>query len=162
MQFDIEHDKPLKSTENRHPLSDYGRQNRQKRSPTRWHLILILGDNALFIVVLALILLLIPHLELKPSAPSYELTAWHLKMLWGSLALVSWGIAVRITRTQDLPRASNRLRSPLSVLFALALTGMCWRVLTYPLLTGESVYPQVLLSFLTLAIPRPANSLPVS
>jgi hypothetical protein len=153
MQCDIEHDTPLKSTESSYPLSAYGRQSQQKLSLTTWHLILILGDNALFVVLLALVLLLIPHLDLKPRASNYELNPWHLRMLWGSLALVSWSIAVRITRTQDLPEASNRLRSPLSVLFALALMGICWRVLTYPLLTAEAVYPQLLLFFLTLAGP---------
>lgn len=130
-----------------------GAQRRHRFSQTVWRHILILGDEILFLALLALVLVLTPHLNLELRVSSHELNPWYLKILWGFLALISWSVAVRITQAQELANASNPFKSPLCVLFALVLMLIFWVMLTYPIIISGIVYSRAVLFFLILAAP---------
>jgi exopolysaccharide biosynthesis polyprenyl glycosylphosphotransferase len=125
----------------------------QRLSPMAWRFILILGDEVLLVTLLAAVLLTTPHLDLHLRASNYEINPWYLKILWGVLALMSWSIAVRITQAQELKSASNRLKSPLYVMFALVLMLIFWIALIYPIIISGVVYSRAMLFFLILAVP---------
>jgi exopolysaccharide biosynthesis polyprenyl glycosylphosphotransferase len=118
-----------------------------------WSFILKAGDEVLLVTLLALVLLLTPHLNLELRVSSYQISPWYLKILWGSLALISWSIAVRIAQAQELENASNRLKSPLYALFALVLMFIFWIALTYPIIISGIIYSRAVLFFLILAAP---------
>ena len=118
-----------------------------------WSFILKAGDEVLLVTLLALVLLLTPHLNLELRASSYQISPWYLKILWGALALISWSIGVRIAQAQELENASNRLKSPLCALFALLLMLIFWIGLTYPIIISGIFYSKAVLFFLILAAP---------
>jgi len=119
-----------------------------------WHLTLIVGDGVLLIAVLALLSVLASPLHLGLKVWGYGLGNWNAKLLWDCLALVSWSMAVRITRAQELAYTSNRFRSPLRVLFALITMSIFLLGLTR-LLTdnGMAASLKLELFFLLLAVP---------
>src|SRR5712692_3550276 len=114
MQPDLEYGIPMESQAREQP----GAQQRHRFSPTVWSHILKLGDEILFLVLLALALVLTPHLNLELRISGYELNPWYLKILWGFLALISWSLAIRLTQAQEFVNASNLFKSPLYVLCA--------------------------------------------
>jgi exopolysaccharide biosynthesis polyprenyl glycosylphosphotransferase len=128
-------------------------QKRLRFSQTTWRHILILGDEILFLALLAVVLTLTPHLNLELRVSSHELNPWYLKILWGILAVISWSVAVRMTQAQELANAVNLLNSALRILFALLLALVCWVVLTYPIIISGVVYVRAVLFFLLVAAP---------
>lgn len=128
---------------------------KQKRpSPKAWHLVLVGGDGLLFVALLAVVLMLTPHLHLAFSVSVYRQGTWDTKFVWGCTALFSWIFAAKVTQAQDSINASGRLASVLHVLFALAFTFLIWMALTFPLnISGGISYFQLSLCFLALAAP---------
>ena len=129
-------------------------RRRQRPSPTMWRLTLMIGDGLLLLASLTLSLTLAPLFHLELNVSWNELGAWNLKLMWECTALVSWGIAVSITRAQDLDAASSRFKGPLKALFALVLMVVCWMVLIYLFIADRiASTPMVLLLFLIIAAP---------
>ena len=131
-----------------------GKKRPWRPSPTLWHLTLIVGDGVLLIAVLALLSVIASPLHLGLKVWGYGLGNWNAKLLWDCLALVSWSMAVRITRAQELAYTSNRFRSPLRVLFALITMSIFLIGLTR-LLTDNAMAASLRLElfFLLLAVP---------
>ena len=129
-------------------------RRRQRPSPTMWRLTLMIGDGLLLLASLTLSLMLAPLFHLELHVLWNELGAWNLKLIWECTALVSWGIAVSITRAQDLDAASSRFKGPLQALLALVLMVICWMVLIYPFIADRiASTAMVLLLFLVIAAP---------
>lgn len=123
-------------------------------SPTQWSLTLMLGDGLLILASLASLLVLAPSFNLTFHISWNEPGTWNLKLIWGCIVLLSWTIAVSITRAQDLKYASNRFKSPFRALCALLLMVIFWIVFTYPFI-ADRFPPSIvlLLLFLLVAIP---------
>lgn len=131
---------------------------RRMHSPIVWRLVLMIGDGVLLIALLTLLLVWapLPHLGLQMARG--RLGRWDAKLLWGCLALVSWGIAVSITQAQEVVCASSRFKSPLRVLFALVLTLIFWMGLTYSF-DADRLTSHTLISLLFLVVAAPAFSI---
>ena len=87
-------------------------QRRPRFSPTAWRHILILGDEILFLTLLALVLTLTPHLDLELRVSSHEQNLWYLKILWGFLAVISWNVTVRITEAHRIGQCIKPIEEP--------------------------------------------------
>ncbi|HVB21539.1 MAG TPA: sugar transferase [Ktedonobacteraceae bacterium] len=138
-------------------FESYGLQGihpRSKLSASMWRFILIAGDNFLLLVLLGLLLILPQSSYRNLGIIDYASGPWNLKLVWVSLALLSWSIAANIIRCQELLNSSNRLRSPLYTLFALALMCILWIGFSYPFIASD-VFPftRGLLFFFVLAVP---------
>jgi len=131
-----------------------GLREQRKPSPTTWRFILILGDGVLLLSLLALASVLAPSLHLRFLMSGGPTGKWNVEIVWMCLALVSWNIAVNITKAQELSYATNRFQSPLRALFALILALILWSILLYPF-SDTGFLDQVLvgLLFLTLGMP---------
>lgn len=130
------------------------RSRPHKPSQTAWRLILIMGDGGLLVAVFALILLLLPYLHLEPQLSWSALGVRNSLLVWGSLALVAWGIAASIMQAQYLANAVSRLKSPLVASFALLLMVFFTAVFTYPfVIDAFTSYLKVSLLFFVLAFP---------
>lgn len=105
-------------------------------SPTMWRFALMLGDGSL---LLALLLVCAPALQVGLNAADLESSRGNTQLIWICLALVSWGIAVKIAQSQELINASNRLRSLLSTVFAILLMLLFWMLLSYPFIADEGI-----------------------
>jgi exopolysaccharide biosynthesis polyprenyl glycosylphosphotransferase len=128
-------------------------RRRQKPSPAMWRLILMLGDGFLLLALLTYMTMLVPLFQLEPYFSLNGPGVWSLKLMWECIALVSWGIAVSISKAQDLESASNRLKSPLKITFALVVMVIFWMAL-YAFLTDRiSSTAKSLLLFLVIAVP---------
>src|SRR5450755_114631 len=134
-------------------------ETRQKKrewrpSPMQWSLTLMIGDGLLILASLASLLVLAPAFNLTFHILWNEPGTWSLKLIWSCIVLLSWSIAVNITRAQDLQYASNRFKSPFRALCTLMLMVIFWIVFTYPFI-GDRFLPSIalLLLFLLVAIP---------
>lgn len=125
-------------------------QGTHRPSSTAWHLILLAGDVILLVAVFGLMLLF--HMTPETTTSISELR--EVQMMWVCLALVSWGLAINMTQSQQLNYASNRFKGPCCTFFALVLTCIFWMVLSR-LLLGLNVVTSIRLElfFLGLAIP---------
>jgi exopolysaccharide biosynthesis polyprenyl glycosylphosphotransferase len=131
-----------------------GIRRRQRPSPTMWRLTLMVGDSVLLLASLALLLMLAPHFHLGLHVSWDEPGTWELKLIWGCIALVSWSIAVSITRAQDLVHTTNPFRSTFKVLIALILMLVFWIAFTYPLIADRfASHAVILLLFVIIAAP---------
>jgi exopolysaccharide biosynthesis polyprenyl glycosylphosphotransferase len=129
-------------------------RRRQKPSLTMWHITLKIGDIILLMASLAIILVMAPLFHLGLHVSWNEPKTWDLKLVWGCIALISWGVAVNITRAQELVSVGSRFKSSLNALFALIITLILWIVLTYPFIAGRGASSAVvLLLFLVVATP---------
>jgi FlaA1/EpsC-like NDP-sugar epimerase len=98
--------------------------------------------------------MLAPHFHLGLHVSWDEPGTWELKFIWGCIALVSWSIAVSITRAQDLVHTTNPFRSTFKVLIALILMLVFWIAFTYPLIADRfASHAVILLLFLIIAAP---------
>jgi exopolysaccharide biosynthesis polyprenyl glycosylphosphotransferase len=172
MQHDLEQNMPIASQQSTHEIEhEVGPvherlllyelpiegqrviQRRQKPSPTMWRLILTIGDGFLLLALLTVLVMLAPLFHLEPYVAWNGPEAWNLKLMWECIALVSWGIAVSITKAQDLDSASNRFKSPLKLTFALVLMVILWMAL-YAFFTDRISSTAMSLSlFLVIAVP---------
>jgi len=125
-------------------------RGRKRPSSTVWRLILMLGDVVLLGVLFGLLL----FFRLIPQVSTSTLKIPEARLIWICLALVSWGLAVNITQSQNLSYASNRFKGPCCTLFALVLMCIFWIFLSYFLLgIGFIASVRLELFFLGLAIP---------
>jgi len=128
----------------------HGLRGRQRPSSTIWHLILVLGDVILLVALFASLL----FFHVVPQVSSGTSGIQEVKLIWICLALVSWGLAVNMTQSQNLRYASNRFKSPCCTLFALVLMCIFWILLSYLLLgVGIITLAWLELFFLALAVP---------
>jgi len=88
---------------------EQGLRGRKKPSSTVWRLILMLGDMSLFIVLFGSLV----FFHLVPQASTNTLEIQEVTLIWICLALVSWGLAVNMTQSQNLNDASNRFKGPM-------------------------------------------------
>ena len=110
----------------------------------------MLGDIVLFMALLGSLLLF----NLIPQLSTNTLEIREVKLIWICLALVSWGLAVNMTQSQNLNYASNRFKGPCCTLFALVLMCIFWMFLSYFLLgVGLLNLARLELFFLGLAVP---------
>src|SRR5260370_7013463 len=110
----------------------------------------MLGDVVLLGVLFGLLL----FFRLIPQVSTSTLKIPEARLIWICLALVSWGLAVNITQSQNLSYASNRFKGPCCTLFALVLMCIFWIFLSYFLLgIGFIASVRLELFFLGLAIP---------
>lgn len=124
---------------------------KQRSSPTMWLLILVVGDTLL---IVALLLLSVPPLQPGLHISSEQYGAWNEKLVWGCLALISWCLALSLTRAQEPSHVANRLWGPLRIYCALALMSIFWMGLTYPFSHGRAtIYAVFIPRFLLLAVP---------
>lgn len=138
-------------------LSGTGTVPRRGHSPTLWSLVLLSGDTLLILALLLPLLASAPSLQLGLRISSEQYGEWNAKLIWGCLALISWGIASSLTRTQELPYVASRLWGPLRMWGALALMVIFWMGCTYPFSDGRAkVYAVLLLRFIVLAAPLSA------
>ena len=131
-----------------------GLRKQRKPTPTKWRLILFLGDGVLLISLLVLVSVLAPSFQMRFLVPGGGTGKWNAEIVWMSLALVAWNIAVNITKAQELSYATNRFRSPLCTLFALVVMLILWLILLFPFSDTrflDSVFVGLL--FLILGIP---------
>jgi exopolysaccharide biosynthesis polyprenyl glycosylphosphotransferase len=128
-----------------------GMRGRQRPSLTLWRLILVLGDVVLLAALFGLFLIFrtVPHVSQSVSG------LWNVKLLWVSLALVSWGLAINMTQSQNLSNASSRFKSPCSTLLGLVLMYIFWTVLSF-LLLGIGFINAAGLELPLLALAAPA------
>lgn len=125
-----------------------------KPSQTMWHLLLVGGDTFLLVVVISCVFGMASSLPVAVGSSRYLLGMWNVWFSLSSLALVSWIVAAKITRTQELSIGANRFRSVVSVVFALTLMFIFWAALSYPFIQHENAtYLQVMLFFLLVSIP---------
>lgn len=157
-----EHSMPImpvtaESSESISQASTTGKHQRTqgwRPSPILWRLVLMIGDGLLILAALASLLILAPHFHLPFHILWNEPGTWSLKLIWGCIALLSWSIAVNITRAQDLRNAPDRFKSPLKALFALLLMVLFWMILIYPFIADRfSTCLISLLLFLVVAVP---------
>ncbi len=130
------------------------RMGQWRPSPTLWSLALMIGDSLLILASLALLLMLASYFHLTFYSAWNEPGGWNWKLVWGSIVLLSWSIAVSITQAQNQSTASNRFKSPLKALCALILMVIFWILLIYPFI-ADRITPslKVLLLFLVVAAP---------
>lgn len=138
-------------------LSNTGTVPRRRPSPTLWPLVLLFGDTLLILALLVLLLTLAPSLQFGLRISSEQYGDWNAKLIWGCLALVSWGMALSLTRAQELSYATSRLWGPLRMWGTLALMAIFWMGCTYPFSDGRTkIYAVLLLRFVVLAVPLSA------
>jgi exopolysaccharide biosynthesis polyprenyl glycosylphosphotransferase len=118
----------------------------------------MLGDSILILASLASLLLVAPYFNLTFHIAWNEPGTWNLKLIWGCIALLSWSIAVNITRAQDPKNAANRLKSPIGALCALMLMIIFWCVLIYPFI-ADRFAPSLILLLLFLIVAAPGLSI---
>lgn len=129
-----------------------GTRQRLRPSARTWRFILLVGDGILLLALLTMVLLLAPVLQIKAIGFAPEIG--NGQFIWVCLALVSWSIAISITRVQEMTNVSSRLKSPLFTLFALALMLVFWVVFSYPFVIGHIVPTiKMVLIFFMLAAP---------
>jgi exopolysaccharide biosynthesis polyprenyl glycosylphosphotransferase len=130
---------------------------RRRPSSTLWSLVLLFGDTLLILALLVLLLVSAPSLQLGLRVSSEQFGDWNAKLIWGCLALISWGIGLSLARAQELPHAASRLWGPLRMWGALALMVIFWMGCTYPFSDNRTkVYAVLLLRFIVLAAPLSA------
>lgn len=121
-------------------------KRRRRLSPTTLASIVLLGDGAVLLALLALSLILLMAFHVKLSFSHDALGSWNSRFAWIALALVSWVMSVSITQTQKVSRVSNRLKSLLSIVSVLILTFVLWVIFSYPFIVGDVVsYIKILL-----------------
>lgn len=129
-------------------------QRRHRTSLAVLHLTLIVGDEALLIMLLALVVIAAPFVHLGSQVPSGAFGIRDTKFVWGCLALIAWYTAVNLTRAQDPTDAPSPLKSPLSVLCALILMFIFWVGLLYIFVgSGALSSFRIMLFFFILAAP---------
>src|SRR5260370_11029882 len=127
-----------------------GLRGQKRPSSTVWRLILMLGDVVLLAALFGSLLVL--HLVPQVSTSTMEIR--EVRLIWICLALVSWGLAVNMTQSQNLSYASNRFKGPCCTIFALVLMYIFWMLLSRFLLgIGFVISARLELFFLGLAIP---------
>jgi exopolysaccharide biosynthesis polyprenyl glycosylphosphotransferase len=131
-----------------------GARRQRRSSLSALHLILMIGDGALLIMLLALVLLLAPLIHLGSQIPNGEFGVRDTKFVWVCLALIAWYTAVNLTRAQNPNDASSSLKSTLSVLCTLAIMFIFWISLLY-IFAGSRILSSVwiMLCFFVLAMP---------
>lgn len=135
-------------------LPDASAVSRRGPSPTLWPLVLLLGDTLLILALLVLLLTSIPSLQFGLRISSEQYGDWNAKLIWGCLALISWGLALSLTRAQELSSAASRFLGPLRIWGALALMVIFWMGCTYPFSDDRTkVYALFVLRFIVLAAP---------
>jgi exopolysaccharide biosynthesis polyprenyl glycosylphosphotransferase len=156
VQSDLEYSEPIESLQSlqletkKYPEA----RRRHKPSSTMWHFILMLGDAILLLAILMLVLVLVPFVQLTFKAPSHALSLRETNLLWISLALASWCLAVNMTQSQDLSCMSSRFKSPFCTLFALIFMDIFWIILSHFLIGIGFIKSAWLgLLFLEFAIP---------
>src|SRR5690242_4345819 len=78
-------------------------QGTHRPSSTAWHLILMAGDVILLVALFGLLLLF----HMTPESATSTFGIREVQLMWVCLALVSWGLAVNMTQSQQLNYASN-------------------------------------------------------
>ncbi len=134
-----------------------GQVRRWRPSQALWSLTLMIGDSVIILTSLASLLLLAPYFNLTFHISWNEPGTWNLKLIWGCIALLSWSIAVSITRAQDPRNAANRFKSPLGALCALVLMIIFWCLLIYPFI-ADRFAPSLILLLLFLIVAAPGLS----
>jgi exopolysaccharide biosynthesis polyprenyl glycosylphosphotransferase len=133
-------------------ITERPRNGRSTRS--MWHHLLVIGDNTLILLLLALSLVVDGNFHLQSATTTFILGRWDTLLIWGVLALIAWRIAAGATQAQDAINASNRFRSAVSALFALILMLVFWTCLTYPFTSKVgAAYIGELTLFFVLAFP---------
>ncbi len=128
---------------------------RQRRSLlSALHLILMVGDGALLMILIALVLILAPLVHLGSYVPSGTFGIRDTKFVWVCLALIAWYTAANLTHAQNPSDAASPLKSPLSAICALVMMIIFWVGLLY-IFVGSKALPSVLLIlfFFALAVP---------
>jgi exopolysaccharide biosynthesis polyprenyl glycosylphosphotransferase len=128
------------------------RRKQQRPSPMMWRLTAVIGDGILFVALLMVVLAAPFHMTLGVS--SGTLNVKDATLMWVSLALLSWNIAINITKVQDLSCVANLLKSPLWMVATLILMFVCW-IVSFCIFTGDELTSCIwfMLSFLALSIP---------
>jgi exopolysaccharide biosynthesis polyprenyl glycosylphosphotransferase len=125
-----------------------------KPSQTVWRLSLLIGDSILLIGLFVVVLSLAKRFHAQLGTYFYEFGGWDSKLVWGCLALVTWGIAVSVTQAQEMSTAISYIKSPLCALFALISTLILLTLCFYHFIVGELFpYAKTLALFLILAVP---------
>ncbi len=123
-------------------------------SQTVWRLSLLIGDSILLIGLFVVVLSLAKRFHAQLGTYFYEFGGWDSKLVWGCLALVTWGIAVSVTQAQEMSTAISCIKSPLCALFALISTLILLTLCFYHFIVGELFpYAKTLSLFLILAVP---------
>jgi exopolysaccharide biosynthesis polyprenyl glycosylphosphotransferase len=130
------------------------RKKRQRPSPMRWRLTLMIGDGVLFVFLFTVVLMLaVPfHVTFHLSSDAFGIT--NATLIWMCLAVLSWSSAINITKAQDLSCAASRLKSPLWIVATLVLMLIFWMA-SFFFFAGNKVvsYVWLMLFFPVLAIP---------
>src|SRR5260370_17111970 len=128
---------------------------RQRRSLlSALHLILMVGDGALLIILIALVLILAPLVHLGSYVPSGTFGIRDTKFVWVGLALIAWYTAANLTHAQNPSDASSPLKSPLSAICALVMMIIFWVGLLY-IFVGSKALSSVLLILFFFPLPLP-------
>lgn len=130
-----------------------GTRRRQRLSPMVWSLILLLGDGALLLSLLALLALLVSYFHVEPRSSSSVLGGWNPELVWMVLIFVLWSVVAQVTHAQEAANASSRFKSPLYALCTLVLMSIFWMILTYPFISNDVAYIKLVLFFLVSAVP---------
>jgi exopolysaccharide biosynthesis polyprenyl glycosylphosphotransferase len=129
-------------------------QRQRRSSLTLLHLILMFGDGAVLVVLLALVLTLAPFMHLGSQVPNGVFGIRDTKFVWICLALIAWYTAVNLAHAQDPNDASSLLKSPLSVLCALVMMFIFWMGLLYVFVGSRALSSiWIMLFFFVLAAP---------
>jgi exopolysaccharide biosynthesis polyprenyl glycosylphosphotransferase len=128
---------------------------RQRRSLlSALHLILMIGDGALLIILIALVLILAPLVHLGSQVPGGAFGVRDTKFVWVCLALIAWYTAANLTHAQNPSDASSPLKSPLSAQCALVMMIIFWAGLLYIFVGGRALSSVwLILLFFVLALP---------
>jgi len=118
------------------------------------HLILMIGDEALLIILIALVLILAPLVHLGSQVPSGAFGVRDTKFVWVCLALIAWYTAANLTHAQNPGDASSPLKSPLSALCTLVIMIIFWSGLLYIFVGSKALSSAwLILCFFVLAVP---------
>lgn len=129
-------------------------QRRRRSLLSTLHLILMVGDGALLIILIALVLNLAPLVHLGSQVPSGAFGVRDTKFVWVCLALIAWFTAVNLTGAQNPNDASGPWKSPLSALCALVMMIIFWVGLLYIFVGSKDLSSAwLILFFFVLAAP---------
>jgi exopolysaccharide biosynthesis polyprenyl glycosylphosphotransferase len=137
------------------PVNSSPKARRHHRTwPPVLHLILMIGDGAFLVILMALVFTLAPLMQLGAQVPSGAFGIRDTKFVWACLALIAWYTSVNLTHAQDPKDAPSPLKSPLSVLCALVMMFIFWVGLLY-IFVGSRALSSVwlILFFFVLAAP---------
>ena len=152
---DIDSHQNLSGIELKSQVNGLPKAQRQHRSLlSALYLILMIGDGALLIILIALVLILAPLVHLESQVPSGAFGVRDTKFVWACLALIAWYTAVNLTHAQKPGDASSTLKSALSALCALVMMIIFWVGLLYIFVGSKALSSGgLILIFFVLAVP---------